>query len=375
MNATLVRTLASSLIVGACVFALAPTASLQQKGGEEETGPYDLVEGWPKPWSQAGYMWGSLPAIFAETPNRIFIGARGELKIPNPLPRGWNGIWGSTGERASVPKAEMRNCLLIVDANGALIESWTQWDKLFVSNGGTGNGPHKIKINPYDPQKHVWVVNDGRQVIYKFTNDGKHLVMTLGETDVAGDDEKHFGLPQDLTFLADGSILVADGLRNSRIVKFDKDGKFLTQWGTAGNGPGQFRGLHGIDADPSGRIYVADRGNQRVQVFDQTGKHLDTWPNMRFPNHIIATRDGVFVSDGTNARLLKYDVNGKLLSFWGTYGTYPGAFWEMHQFSVDTEGNLYAADSFAGRVQRFKMKPGADKARMVPASAAFGASR
>jgi hypothetical protein len=81
----------------------------------------------------------------------------------------------------------------------------------------------------------------------------------------------------------------------------------------------------------------------------------------------------VFVSDGTNARLLKYDTHGKLLSYWGTYGTYPGAFWEMHQFSVDTEGNLYAADSFAGRVQKFKMRPGADKSRMVPATAALGA--
>jgi sugar lactone lactonase YvrE len=120
---------------------------------------------------------------------------------------------------------------------------------------------------------------------------------------------------------------------------------------------------------------VADRGNQRVQVFDKNGAHLDTWPNLRFPNHIIATNDGVFVADGMNARLLKYDTRGVLQSFWGTYGTYPGAFWEAHQFSVDTEGNLYTADSFAGRVQKFRPASGADKAGMVPASAALGAPR
>ena len=84
---------------------------------------------------------------------------------------------------------------------------------------------------------------------------------------------------------------------------------------------------------------MADRGNSRIQVFDSNGTHLDTWPNLRFPNHIVATPDrNVWVSDGTNARLLKYDANGKLLYFWGTYGTYPGAFWELHQFSVDAEG-------------------------------------
>jgi hypothetical protein len=355
----------------ALVAALSTTATLQQKGGEEETGPYNVVEKWPTPWARQGYIWGSQPGVFAESPNRIFIAARGELKLPEPLGRGFNGMWGSLGERATVPKPEMRNCLVVVDGSGKVIEAWTQWDKLFEGGGG----PHKVKISPYDPERHVWVVNDARQVIYEFTNDGKQLVMTLGETDVTGTDETHFGQPQDLTFLPDGSILVADGLRNSRVVKFDKNGKFVSQWGTRGNGPGQFVGLHGIDADRNGRVYVADRGNNRIQVFDQKGTHLDTWPGIRFPNHIVATpNDGVWVSDGTNARLLKYDTNGKLLYFWGTYGTYPGAFWELHQFSVDTDGNLYGADSFGGRVQKFTPKPGADRTRLVPVSAAFGAS-
>jgi DNA-binding beta-propeller fold protein YncE len=368
MHRTLTRAFAFGALLLVITFALSASASLQQKGGEEETGPYDVVDKWPTPWARPGYIWGSQPGIFAESPNRIFIAARGELKLPEPVGRGFNGIWGSLGERATVPKAEMRNCILVVDGSGTLIQSWTQWDSLFQGGGG----PHKVKISPYDPQKHVWVVNDARQVIYKFTNDGKQLVMTLGEPDVPGDDEKHFGTPQDLAFLADGSILVADGLRNSRIAKFDKDGKFVKQWGTRGNGPGQFSGLHGIDADRNGRVYVADRGNQRIQVFDQNGTHLDTWPGLRFPNHVVATpNDGVWVSDGTNARLLKYDTNGKLLSFWGTYGTYPGAFWELHQFSVDTDGNLYTADSFGGRVQKFTPKAGGDRSRLVPASAAL----
>jgi DNA-binding beta-propeller fold protein YncE len=370
------RTLAALIFTAVAIFPA--TASMQQhKGGEEETGPYEVVENWPQPWSRPGYIWGSQPGVFAESPSRIFIAARGELKLPEKLPRGFNGIWGSLGERATTPKAEMRNTIVVVDGQGQMIESWTQWDQLFEPpNGAGGGGPHKLKISPYDPQRHVWVVNDARHVIYEFSNDGKQLLRTLGETDVPGDDPKHLGSPQDLAFLPDGSILIADGLRNTRVLKLDKNGAFVKQWGTRGNGPGQFSGLHGIDADRSGRVYVADRGNSRIQVFDANGTHLDTWPNLRFPNHVVAAPDGtVWVSDGTNARLLHYDANGKLLDFWGTYGTYPGAFWELHQFSVDSEGNLYTADSFGGRTQKFRPRPGADPRRLVPATVALPTGR
>jgi DNA-binding beta-propeller fold protein YncE len=160
-------------------------------------------------------------------------------------------------------------------------------------------------------------------------------------------------------------------------VKLDKTGKFIKSWGTRGKEPGQFSGLHGIEADRSGRVYVADRGNQRIQVFDAEGKHLDTWPNIRFPNHIVVTADQqqVWVSDGTNARILKYDTSGKLLYWWGVYGTNPGTFWEMHQFSVDSEGNLYAADSFGGRTQKFRPRQGVDKSKLVGLPAPLMARR
>ncbi len=356
-----VPALAVVLVLGAGMVS-AP-AQMQQKGGEQETGPYDVVPNWPQEWAKEGYIWGSQPGVFAESPDRIFIAARGELRKPDPLPRGWNGTWGSTGQTATTPTAEMRNCIVIVDGSGKLVDAWTQWDSLFEGGGG----PHKIKISPYDPERHVWVVDDANQQIYEFTNDGKRLVRTLGEKGVAGSDETHFGRPQDLTFLRDGSILVADGLTNARVVKIDGQGKFVMQWGERGNGPGQFSGLHGIDADGKGRVYVADRSNHRIQVFDETGRFLDLWPGLRQPNHVVVAPDGnVWVADGTNARLLEFDPDGTLLYWWGTYGTYPGAFWELHQFSVDAEGNFYGADSFGGRTQKFRPRPGADKSRLVP---------
>ena len=350
------------------VFALgllrAP-ALLQEKGGEEETGPYAVVENWPSPWAQKGYVWGSQPGVFAETPNRIFIAARGELKLSDTLPRGFNGIWGSLNQRATEPKAEMRNCILVVDGSGTLIESWTQWDRLFEGGGG----PHKIRISPYDPERHVWVVNDARHVIYEFTNDGKQLVRTLGEPDVAGADDRHFGRPQDIAWLPDGSLLVADGLGNSRIAKFDKNGTFLMAWGTRGNGPGQLSGPHGIATDRNRRVYVADRSNHRIQIFDESGTYLDQWTNLRQPNDILISVDQrVWVADGTNVKVLEYDQSGKLLYSWGTYGTFPGGFWELHQMAVDSEGNLYGADSFGGRTQKFKPRPGTDRTKLMGAA-------
>jgi sugar lactone lactonase YvrE len=345
---------------------LSADAYLQEKGGEDETGPYDVAEKWPAPWASGGYIWGSQPGIFAETPNRIFIAARGELKLPEKLGRGYNGTWGSLGQRATEPKPEMRNCIVVVDGSGKIVEAWTQWDKLFEGGGG----PHKIRISPYDPEHHVWVVNDARHVIYEFTNDGKQLLRTLGEPDVAAADDRHFGRPQDIAWLPDGSLLVADGLGNSRVAKFDKRGTFITAWGSRGSGPGEFSGPHGIATDRNRRIYVADRSNHRIQVFDENGKFLDQWPGLRQANDILISADQhVWVADGTNSKVLEYDQNGKLLYSWGTYGTFPGQFWELHQMSVDSEGNFYGADSFGGRVQKFRPKANADRAKLMGAPA------
>ena len=213
----------------------------------------------------------------------------------------------------------------------------------------------------------MWVVNDGKHQIHKFTNDGKQLVLTLGEAGVAGDDATHFGMPQDLAFLPDGSFLVADGLRNARIAKFDKDGKFVSSFGTRGAGPGQLSGVHGIAVDKDGRIYVADRSNRRVQVFDAVGQgagHLAELAPAQRHLHQRATIT-VWVVDGTNARLLQFERDGKRLYWWGAYGVQPGQFWEPHQISVDSEGNLYIADSFGGRTQKYSPSKTADRSKLI----------
>ena len=239
--------------------------------------------------------------MFAESPNRIILVNRGEIKLPEKLPNDFTGAFGAIGSALTAKVEEMRNCIIIVDGTGKMIESWTQWDKLFQG----GRGPHKVKISPYDPQRHVWVIDDLRQQVFKFSHDGKQLVMTLGEAGVAGNDEKHFGRPTDIAWLPDGTFYISDGYTNTRVMKFDKDGKFLMQWGTPGTGNSQFNTVHAVDIDRNRRVYISDRGNGRIQIFDENGKYLDQFGGLRQPQHVMITADGNSHHRGTT-QFVKY---------------------------------------------------------------------
>ena len=276
--------------------------------------------------------------------------------MPEGLKPGWDTIAAIPGRRAE-GKNRFEHCLYVVDASGKIIEGWTQWDQMFVG----GRGPHKLAINPYDPEKHVWVVDDMLHQIFKMTNDGKKIVLTLGERLKEGNDDKHFGRPTDIAFLPDGTFFVSDGYTNRRVVKFDKNGAFVKAWGKEGTAPGEFNTPHGIATDKNRRVYVADRSNSRIQVFDENGTFLDQWPNINAPHDVEVAADGhVWVSDGNTNKMLKYTPNGKLVYGFGTYGLTPGLNWGIHQFSGDADGNMYWAETYAGRAQKMRPQAGAD---------------
>jgi DNA-binding beta-propeller fold protein YncE len=330
-----------------------------------EPRPYDVSPDWSLPYMRAneGYTWGSVPGIFVESDDRIFVASRGEIKIPSPPPPEFKLFWGTVRSALNSPLNEVRNTLRVVDSTGKTLEIWSQWDRLFE---GT-NGPHKIRISPYDPQHRVWVVGETKHVVYVFSNDGRQLLQTIGEEGVTADDAAHLGRPQDVEFLPDGSTLIADGLTNSRIVKIDRNGKYVMHWGKRGDKDGEFNAVHGLAIDRNRRVYVADRSNKRVQVFDENGKHLATWPNIRFPNDIFisdATQD-VWVADNMTAEVVKYDTSGNRLMSWHTSGIGPGGFCELHELSVDSKGNVYTADNVLGRPQKLIPKPGADPKQLI----------
>ena len=360
----------SPFIAVFAVFALAAAAATQEKGGQEEFGPYEVVPNWPQPLpgpENQAWTWGSTGGVYAESPNRIWIGMRGQLPMPDKAKPGESYGQHKLNANAARAKTRWTNQVIVVDGAGKLIQSWTQHDALLARGG---KGPHKIKMSPYDPEKHVWVVLDAGDAVLKFTYDGK-LVMTLGEVDVPGEDDRHFNEPTDIDWLPDGTFFVADGYINSRIVKFDKNGKFLKAWGTKGSGPGQLEVPHSLAVGKDRRVYVADRSNKRIQVFDENGKSLDIWPDMSSPYYVLMTKDQhLWVGDGHINRLSKYDLKGRFLYGWGTSATLrsgaePGFLDGPHQISVDQDGNLYVAEVWSGRAQKFRPRKGADPSKLI----------
>ena len=331
---------------------ICPELEAQVKGDQDITGPYEVVEDWlqPLPWHSDGWTFGLVAAVYADNSDRIFVLQGGDLPDPRP-PRGP----GPQSNSNHTPE----HFVLVLNGDGELIESWTQWDHLFVR-------PHKVTINPYDPERHVWIVDDWASQIFKFTNDGSELVMTLGERGVTGDGEGHFARPTDMAFLPDGTFFVSDGYVNSRVVKFNRDGEFQMQWGSSGTGQGQFNLVHSVKVDADRRVYVADRRNGRIQIFDENGRFLDMWDGMAQPSHIVVAQDQtVWMSDPTLNRLVQFNLSGLRLTHWGVAGSFPGAFSNPHHFDVDEDGNLYVADYGNYRVQKFIPKPGADPRRII----------
>ncbi len=328
-------------------------AAAQDKGGEDETGPYEVVAGWPKPLHTDGWTWGSTEGVWAESPNRIWAFQRGEVFVEKAPERPQDPRTSAT-ER----KPRMEHVLMVFDAKGQLIQSWEQHNAEFVH-------PHRIRVDPNDKERNIWLVDEETHRILKFSYDGK-LLLALGEKNVSGADKTHFFRPSDMAFLPNGDFYVADGRGNARVVKFSRDGTYLFEWGKPGKGNGEFNLPHSVAIDAQRRVYVADRSNSRIQVFDENGKYLDQWRNIRSPNYIHISKDqSVWVCDGVTNKILKYDLTGKLLYSWGTYGDYPGAMWSPHEFAVDSEGSLYIAEAYNGRLQKFRPRSNANPAELI----------
>ena len=360
------------------------------KGGDDRSGPYDVVPGWwkPAPDHDATWTWGSASGVWPDTPNRVLVVMWGDQRR--------QGQQGQENERN-------RNFLLAVDHNGEITENWAQWDSLF-------NRPHQIYVNPYDPERAVWVDERGgngvHESILKFSNDGSQLLLRLEDPNpVSGEggpvprDNPNpgpldFGQNAVLAFFLDGDFLVGDGYRNGRIIRFDAQGEFVSEFGSVGSGPGQFDLIHGIAVDADSRIYVSDRLNHRVQISAEDGTLLDQWPDIWDPVAIMVDVNGfVWVLDATLNRILRYNTDGQLLDYFGTYGKVLslgrpgftcsdeeavaaagldpdhagacGGFALPHQMSVDSEGNVYVAQFGGPGIDKYVPKPGADPSRLI----------
>jgi hypothetical protein len=214
------------------------------------------------------------------------------------------------------------------------------------------------------------VINETFSQIYVFSNDGKKLLKTLGEKNVEGKDGTHFGKPQDVAFLPDGRILIADGLDNHRVIILDKDMNYLSEFGGMGSGPGQFNGVHAVAVGPGGRIFALDRSGFRVNVFKTTTdprkvEFVATWPSTGIPLDLIVNDTSVWITELSPLRFIKFDFDGRRQYTWLVPSDLPDGYLEVHTFSVDSKGNLYGGDNQYGRTQKFIPKPGADPALLI----------
>jgi len=235
---------------------------------------------------------------------------------------------------------------------------------------GTFVQPHGMTV---DRDGNVWVTdaqnkdNKGQQV-FKFSPEGK-LLMTLGKAGVVGEGPDTFSGPSDVVIAPNGDIFVADGhvaMSNGRIVKFSKDGKFIKAWGKLGSGPGEFNVPHSIAMDSRGRIFVADRSNNRLQIFDQNGAFLDQWKQFGRPSGVYIDRnDTIYVADSqsnasqnpgfTRGIRIGSAKDGKVAAF--IPDTTPDADKNNNAgpegIAGDTSGNVYVGDVSKMALEKF----------------------
>ena len=235
-------------------------------------------------------------------------------------------------------------------AGGRLLRSW---------GAGLFLMPHGLTV---DQRGNVWVTDVLLQQVFKFSPEGE-LLMTLGEARVAGNDQHHFNYPTDVAVLPDGSFYVSDGYANTRVVKFGRDGRFEFQWGEPGTRPGQFDLPHAIDVDVGGRVYVADRSNARVQVFDGRGRFISQWRSdaLGRPYSLAVSGERAFVVDGGDqpesgpdrSGAAEVALDGTILSRFGRFGNQDGQFRLAHDVAVGPDGAVYVVDAWGQRVQKF----------------------
>ncbi len=316
----------------ALLLALMWVFSLGQQSGVPE--PYAVVHGWPQ--LPSGLVLGQVSGVAVDSHNHVFVFHRAE------------NSWAADKTHVIASPA----ILCFDGASGKFLFSWGQ--NRFLE-------PHGLRVDRHD---NVWVTDRALQQVFEFSHDGK-LLLTLGTERTPGLDSTHFNLPTDIAFAADGSIYVSDGYGNNRIAKFSPDGKFLFDWGRKGTGAGEFDLPHSVAVDAQELVYVADRSNSRIQVFDGNGKFLKMWKSDELgrPWSLTVGPDNLlYVVDGGDLRpvppdrgqLLKLDLSGKILAKWSRFGNYDGQIYWGHDLAVAKDGAVYVGDVYHGmRVQKF----------------------
>jgi DNA-binding beta-propeller fold protein YncE len=320
------------LLVSIYVCAMVLAAALGQTASEIPLLRYKQVA-WPAPpTSAAGVpgVWNFIQVASVAVTSRgtILVLHRGahpiiEFETSGALVRSWGDGLFSEGKVAAIPESY-----------------WTadksHYSAVYGAAGCDSCGAHSVRI---DPQGNVWVVDAPGHVVYKLNADGKE-VMRLGSRGVSGTGQNSFNLPTDVAFAPNGDVYVSDGYGSARIMRFSCDGKYVSQWGRRGKGPGEFELPHNLVIDRTGRVYVTDRDNERIEVFDADGKFLTQWTGTGRVSGLAITKD-----DRIWTGEVLRDLDGKILE---RLPANPGG----HGVAVTASGDVYIAQ-LSGVVEKF----------------------
>ena len=220
--------------------------------------------------------------------------------------------------------------------------------------------PHGLRV---DAQDNIWMTDVNGHTVTKMNQQGK-VLLVLGTKGRAGEwneaTSSHLlNEPTDLAIGPMGDIFVVEGhgRPESRVLRFDKAGKFIKSWGGKGTGPGQFDIAHSIVIDRTGLVYVADRQNRRIQIFDTDGKFIKEWKYAGLPCGLYITPDQqMYMLSGFAGQILKLDREGKAVAATGQPGKGLGEFGEAHYMSFGPHGEIYVADTINAVLHKFVKK-------------------
>lgn len=238
---------------------------------------------------------------------------------------------------------------------------------------------HAVRV---DSDDNIWIVDEGSSMAVKFDPQGK-VLMTMGRNPEAyrnpgprgaelrrnngvGAVGDNFSRPTDIAWDADGNFFIADGYNNARVAKFDQYGAFLTSWGEYGTEIGQFNTLHSIQTDADGNVYVGDRGNSRIQVFDNDGNFQYVIDGIGAPWAICITpgpHQYLYSSNSSgtgnldNGEIYKMELDGTIPGKFGRAGRMIGEFASTHAIDCRDENELFVGEILSWRVQKITLHP------------------
>ena len=281
------------------------------------------------------------PAQMEDAPDLGYRPVPHGLEIPDDVEMGAPSSVGWTSTNKILVFNRGPNPLMEFNPDGSFIRAWGQ---------GQYDRPHGMRI---DREGHIWTTDVNGDTIRKMNPDGE-VLLTITPDDTALLEE-----PTDLYVGLEDEIfvLVGHGQGVPRVLKFASDGSLMKSWGEPGTGPSQFDTPHSIVVDADGLVYVADRQNRRVQIFDSEGTYVKEWAYKGLPCGLFIDADGqMYMVSGFAGEILKLDENGKALGANGQPGKGLGEFGEAHYMTMSPDGDIYVADTVRPELHKYVKK-------------------